>query len=94
MTERKPRKEKSDLTRVTINLTPKTIQALEVLMADGTSLTDTINKSLRVVNLLMERNLIDENGILSLRANDGREHIIYTELEHSKKTKEPKEKNS
>nr|MDT0662445.1 hypothetical protein [Micromonospora sp. DSM 115978] len=61
----------TDLTRITINLTARTVAALDDLLIDGrTNKTDAINHAIRINRLL--RRYADHHGIVTVRTPDGR----------------------
>jgi hypothetical protein len=65
------RRRSADLSRITINLTPGTVAALDELLDDGgTNKTDTINRAIRIVRLL--RRYADPHGIATIHTPDGR----------------------
>ena len=57
-----------DLTRVTVNLTPRAVAALDVLAAAGPqSKTDAINRALRTAGRLVRH--VDSGGVVVLVVN-------------------------
>lgn len=63
-----------DLTRVTVNLTPRASAALERINQGGISKTDAINRGILLLDL-MEK-LMDD-GIVAVRDGEGNYHRIY-----------------
>jgi len=62
----------SGLERVTVNLTPRSVEALDSLVRlTGDTKTDTINKALQVYAYL--QNLLNTGGALYVRDADGAE---------------------
>ena len=79
--ERQARREtrKTDLTRVTINLTPRSVQALESLQeARKEDATTTINDALTLAKLLAR--YVDAEGVLTVKNAKGEIHVIPTGL--------------
>ena len=64
-----------DLTRITVNLTPRATAALDRRVAAGDSKTDTINRALRVYDLV--QGLIDDGRALHLTGPDGTQERIH-----------------
>lgn len=67
--------EQPGLTRVTANLTPRAMAALDRLIADGTNRTDAICAALRVA-AVFDR-LADDHGCLTVVGADGTRERIH-----------------
>lgn len=66
----------NQLVRVTVNLVPAAMDALERLSAHGGTKTDVMNRALQIAALVQE--LLDRNGgRLRIKHNDGTEETLY-----------------
>jgi hypothetical protein len=66
----------NQLTRVTVNLTPRATVALNTITAtSGDNRTDAINNALRAVTVLLQ--LAHADGTLHVVAPDGAIHIVH-----------------
>lgn len=66
----------NSLTRVTVNLLPRTMAALERMSTEGSTKTDVINKSIMMLELVQQL-LDEEGGTLTIKRNDGTESRLY-----------------
>ena len=66
----------NNLTRVTVNLTPKAVRCMaELSLQTGFGKTDTINRALQIYALVA--GLLDERGALTVVRPDGASERIY-----------------
>ena len=65
----------TDLTRVTVNLIPPAVRALDRLTAGGTLKTDEVNAALRLAAAM--RPLAAEDGSVAVTGPDGQHVRIY-----------------
>jgi hypothetical protein len=66
----------NQLVRVTVNLIPAAMAALERLSEHGATKTDVINRALQIAGLVQE--IMDrDGGHLKIKRKDGSEETIY-----------------
>lgn len=64
----------NDLTRLTVNLTPRAVAAMEESAArDGDSKTDVVNRALQLYNLVCRFASVDSTGLISLLDREGKQ---------------------
>lgn len=64
----------NDLTRLTVNLTPKAVRAMEEAAArDEDSKTDVVNRSLQLYNLICRFASLDKSGVVTMLDKEGKE---------------------
>ncbi|MGW4466354.1 hypothetical protein [Micromonospora sp. NPDC004704] len=66
----------NQLTRVTVNLTPRAVAALERLSANGGTKTELINRALQILELV-EQMIEQDGGSLTVKHPDGTEDRLY-----------------
>lgn len=66
------------LIKVTVNLTPRTVDAMEIACArTGDSKTDTINRALQVYQLVLDLLRAGDGRSLVIRHPDGETERVY-----------------